>query len=301
MVDFLHGGLSRPVWDSLKIERRQLFGCDNSPSSAEEPWQGRVLQVDQEPALALELARVNRARHEATDPVVNNQRSVSLLRFAAAVGPLGQAESYRHQPGFWRPLEQVNWGLAHAAALDFVLTLGGALHCGNTGIIDRQLAGLPEVGGRLAVATGHTYGAFEVTEKMTSGPKDLRIWALAEAILSPNAQSRRSIRGGRNTLIFKTLYGIAHSQLLNWLQGGTFGQCETCRSFFPKMDKRQRFCPPAWRIHNESQCGKRARMRKQRGTSDRFVPSDDGVHSFLLRQDNEIAEDFEASSQPAVK
>ncbi len=165
--------------------------------------------------------------------------------------------------------------------------------------MERQLRGIADAGEFLVAASGSIVSPLRISERMRAGATEDRLWAVADAILSPNMQARRAIEGGRCVLHFGNLYSYAHSQLAEWLEKGQFGRCDTCLSFFPRTDKRQRYCPPALREQTESQCGARARMRKRRGSTERFTVPDDGQSLFLLTQDNEVPPEFAAQTDSA--
>ncbi len=125
MMDFFNNGLIWPLWPHIKMEAGQLWGRTDRPPGKNGAWEEKTRDLAKEPALALELARVNRARRSAKDPAHPAERARALLAFTANAGPLGQQTMPQHHPGVWCSLEELSWALAHAAALDFMLTLGG--------------------------------------------------------------------------------------------------------------------------------------------------------------------------------
>lgn len=292
MRDFYDNCQTWPVWNQVKVETGYLWGVDAHIETADGGWLGKTLNLAQEPALALELARVNRAQRPGQAVISIEDRLRALLDFVGHAGRLGQRPRPEHLPGCWTLLEDAAWALGHAAALDFVLTLGGAFYCGDAAVVERQLQGLAAADDGLSVATGRGTETLKISDELRSGPVESRIFALADKILSPNIQARRAFEGGRQVLHFDSLFAAAHSQVAESLERAAFGRCETCLRFFPKTDKRQRFCPPAWSTQSESLCGSRARMRKRRGRADKFLAGEGGENVFLLTQQNSVPLQF---------
>ena len=287
--------LDWPVWGQYRIASGQLYAQRVKPLDAAGQWRGATKQLGGLSTLALELSRVNRPRRIKKEPATIRQRASALLAFASRFGALGQRVGDLTTEGrFGFALEDVSWGLAQAATIDFVMTLCGAYVTGHADIVKRQLKAFGEAltsSPGIFVAHGSSIEGLELP-KGSAGSQVKLLHSICERLLSPNMQGYRCLVDGQDTVRFNRLYCLAHSQLAQWIDHGSFGRCETCLSFFPKTDRRQRYCPPL-EGKQDSLCAARDRVRRRRGTAEKLAAYDDAAEDFLLRQENSVPERFE--------
>ena len=277
--------LEWPVWSGVSI-------CDGficRPQESAGP--ASRYQAGEQLGLALELARVNRPRSANKDRHSPLSRARALLHFVSEFGLLGQAPGGNHATApTERHLEEVKWCLLHASTLDTALTLMGALACGDHDIVDFQLEALREAdrtapGLVVATAGGHTRGSIR-TERGQS--QESNVWHLCRHLINSNLMGRPQLGdGGRFFIACPALYHLAYAQLARWARRQDFGRCEDCSSYFPRFDRRQRYCP-ALAGQSESRCAMRDRTRRRRGENPAAGQADDAASFCLLRQDHAL-------------
>ena len=219
--------------------------------------------------MALEYARANWSGGPATSPAENDgeARTQALLAFHRRYGAICPAprDAAVDAQGRLR-LYALRWALLHAAAIDLVLTVNGALSLGQAELAERQLTALA-VAARRARGVVGSVGLQEsrlALDGILAGPLERRVQELTATLLNPNLGGRRQLHAGREAVQFEALYELMYSQVATWVTKGSFGQCDGCGGFFPLTHGKQRYCP-ALQGQKESRCAMRDRSRRRRG------------------------------------
>ena len=277
--------LKWPLWGELSL--RDGFIC--RPAGSVEP--ASKYQAGEQIGLAVELARVNRPRSASRDRHSPLARARALLTFVGEFGHLGQTSGERHTEMVAEGrLDSVEWSLLHAATLDTALTLIGALACGDHEVVDFQLEAIRKAdqkaqGTTVAEAGGHAHKSLHA-EFVRSREKS--VWRLCQLLINSNLAGRLQLGdGGHFVIELPALYHLAYAQLVRWAQRQDFGRCEDCLSYFPRFDRRQRYCP-ALAGQSESRCAMRDRSRRRRAATPEAKRADDATSFCLLRQDHAL-------------
>ena len=279
--------LEWPLFDDYTLQNGMLC-ARNAIANSSKPLAYATYETGEQASLAVELARVNRPHGRGRKGDRGTPRERALLFFAQEFGPLGQVDPFERvagaEDGKGLRLDEIDWCLGHAAVLDLVLTLCGALTLKCEAIVDCQLKALSKAtkkaGGLiLPVGSTTTSSSLFVPEK---GSREVRVWSVVEQVLDPNLNGRRRVSNGQPLVVFSRLYSLAYSQIGEWLGARRFGQCENCASFFPLTDQRMRYCPPITG-DQESRCAMRDRARRRLAGGNADPAVHPGISIFLLK------------------
>lgn len=297
-----HFLLTWPVLAGYQAASGRLLGL-LEPNEATKKASGYIYDAAKEPWMALEFARVNWPTREqnsdhGSEPA--EERIKSFVAFCAKYGALRKPTESIQSPPDTVDLCSIEWALVHAAALDTILTLNGALATAQLEIVDCQLdamAACDRIGGSVSGPAGQDLAKLDLDLPPRENRKE-RVDLITAMLLNPNLGGIRMVKGGQQHVAFQALYELLHSQVAVWCARATFGQCDGCGGFFPRSDGRQKYCP-ALLGQKESRCAMRDRSRRRRGS--KAAPLRRRPMELLLRQSASTDREFtyEMASAPA--